>query len=153
MNSTKKKKTKIIIVISILLIIAILILGVNELSKYKTFTATIINIEDETIVVDCSSDLIPYVLYEGSSEEKYGHKVSIEDNIYVTAKYRVYTNNVVIRDSDGHKIGISELEVGDSIMIINRKGGEKVDLVSYPESLDNIKLIKVLNKSSSEILD
>lgn len=76
-----KKKTKILIaIIGVLIVIALIIFGINELSKYKTYSAKITQIEGKRIIIRDS------------------------DNI----EYQLYTNDIKIND-DGKNIDISNL--------------------------------------------
>ena len=144
-----KNKTKLLIIIIILLTPIIIIGIINELSKYHTYTVTITNISDNYIIVENESDLRPYYLYENSenAENAYGRKINKNNSVYVTAKYGIYTKNVKIKNSKGNKISILDLNVGDILYVVT-KDGQEIALASIPETLQNIKLIKVLEKNS-----
>lgn len=143
-----KNKTKFIIIIIILLTPIIIIGVINELSKYNTYTVTITNISDNYIIVENESDLRPYQLYENSenAENAYGRKISKNNGVYVTAKYGIYTKNLKIKDSKGNKISILDLNVGDILYVVT-KDGQELLFASIPETLQNVKLIKVLENN------
>ncbi len=64
-------KKIIIIIFSIILIFALIILGINELSKYHTYTVTITDINSNNIIVEDYSNPIPYDLIGESGEKFY----------------------------------------------------------------------------------
>lgn len=148
-----KKKAKILIgvIITILFISSIGILAIYEWSQYRIYTVQIINIEDNRIIVEDSHNLIPYELYEDVTDAEiyYGHKVIKKDKVYVTAKYQLYLNDVVIENKDRKKISISNLKIGDTINVITKKGFER-DILMYPKLLQNVKGIKVLQNKTEE---
>lgn len=117
-----KKKTKILIaIIGVLIVSALIIFGINELSKYKTYSAKITQIEGKRIIIRDS------------------------DNI----EYQLYTNDIKIND-DGKNIDISNLNIGDNIKIII-KDEIKRDIAMTPKLLQNVKLIKVLEKNLNNV--
>lgn len=148
-----KKKAKILIgvIIAILFISSIGILAIYEWSQYYIYTVQITSIEDNRIIVEDYHNLIPYELYENvtDADNYYGHKVIKEDKVYVTQKYQLYLNNVVIKNKEGRKISISNLSIGDTINVIIKEGLKK-DFLMYPQLLQNIKGIKVIENKTEE---
>lgn len=143
-----KNKKKLLIIIIIFLIPIITIGVISELSKYHTYTVKITNIgADNYITVENESDLRLYKLYENieNEENAYGHKITTENGVYVTAKYRVYAQNVKIKNNKGKKISVYDLKIGDTLYIVT-KDGAHIDLATTPDTLYNVKLIKVLEK-------
>lgn len=140
-----KKKAKILIgvIIAILFISSIGILAIYEGSQYCIYTVQITSIEDNRIIAEDYHNLIPYELYENviDADNYYGHKVIKEDKVYVTQKYQLYLDNVVIKNKKGRKINISNLSIGDTINVITKEGLKK-DLLMYPQLLQNVKEIK-----------
>lgn len=147
----KKAKMLIGIIITMLFITSIGILAIYEWSQYRIYTVQIINIEDNRIIVEDSHNLIPYELYEDVTDAEiyYGHKVIKKDKVYVTPKYQLYLNDVVIENKDRKKISISNLKIGDTINVITKKGFER-DILMYPKLLQNVKGIKVLQNKTEE---
>ena len=121
-----KKKTKILIaIIGVLLIGVLIIFAINELSKYTTYIAEITEIEGRRIIVIDTENI----------------------------KYQLYTNNIKIKNDNGQTIEISDLNIGDNIKIITKKGMER-SIAMTPTLLQNVKLIKVLeNKNDNAIQD
>lgn len=121
-----KKKTKILIaIIGVLLIGVLIIFTINELSKYTTYIAEITEIEGKRIIVIDTENI----------------------------KYQLYTNNIKIKNDNGQTIDISDLNIGDNIKIITKKGMERA-IAMTPTLLQNVKLIKVLeNKNDNAIQD
>jgi hypothetical protein len=132
-----KKKTKIIILISILLIIAMLMFGFYILCQFEDYTVIIRRIEEDNILVESPQTIIK-TTENGITELQY-------------PKYYIFSaKDVSIKDSNGHKISVSELKVGDTIYIINKKERNKPDIGMSWEGyglyrLYNVKLIKVSN--------
>lgn len=147
----KKAKMLIGIIITMLFITSIGILAIYEWSQYRIYTVQIINIEDNRIIVEDSHNLIPYELYEDVTDAEiyYGHKVIKKDKVYVTPKYQLHLNDVVIENKDRKKISISNLKIGDTINVITKKGFER-DILMYPKLLQNVKGIKVLQNKTEE---
>lgn len=68
-----KNKRILTIIISIsLLIIYLVILGIALLSKVNTYTATVTKIDDNSIVIEDDTRLIPYELCDSERLEAYG---------------------------------------------------------------------------------
>lgn len=142
-----KKKKILTIIISITLIsIYIIILVIALLSKINTYTATITEIYDNSIVVEDDSRLIPYDLCDNTKPESYGHIVNKNDNLYVTTKESIYLKDVLILDTSWKKITNSNLNIGDKIYIVALDIG-RIDISSVPPTLFNVKLIKVLENA------
>lgn len=65
--------------------------------------------------------------------------------------YRMYLDNNIITDIDGNVIDISNIEVGDTIYVVNKINNDKIDLAytmdGYPLNvLDEVVKIKTLDK-------
>lgn len=148
----KNKKNLKIILIIILVIIAIAILAIVLLSNINTYTATIIEVHDNSIIIEDDSRLIPLTLnnlrYPDISKV-YGHLVYEGNNAYGTAKNLIYLNDVCLLDINWRKINKENLKTGDKIYIISTKAGHN-HLSTVPPVLHNVKLIKVLNNADQE---
>ena len=118
----KKEKKILIAIIGVLIVSALIIFGINELSKYKTYSAKITQIEGKRIIIRDS------------------------DNI----EYQLYTNDIKINNTDGKIIDVSNLNIGDNIKIII-KDEIKRDIAMTPKLLQNVKLIKVLEKNLDNV--
>lgn len=138
-----KRKKILIIIISITLIIMMITLVIALLGKINTYTVTITEIYDNSIIVEDDSRLIPYDLCNHTKPESYGNIVNKNDNIYVTTKEIIYLEDVLILDTSWKKVSNSNLNIGDKIYIIALDIGHK-DIASIPPTLFNVKLIKVL---------
>lgn len=142
-----KNKRILIIIISIsLLIIYLIILVIALLSKVNTYTATVTKIDDNSIVIEDDTRLIPYELCDSGRPEDYGQIIKEEDKYYVTTKERIYLDGVLLLDTKSKKITNSSLNVGDKIYIVTFNMGHK-DISSVPPILFNVKLIKVLENA------
>ena len=143
------KKKKIIILVSAILIIGIIYV-LNESKYYESYIGTIMNIdlERKQITLDCTSAIYNYELFE--NENSYGHKVILNGKEYATAKYKIYARNAHIRDINRKKINITDLKTGDTIYIINKKPKLVVGIGRAVEHLENVKFIKIIDKSENK---
>lgn len=110
-----KKVVKIILIVIAITISALIIFGINELSKYTTYNVEITEIEGKRIIV----------------KDTYNNE------------YQLYTNNIKIKNNKGQTIDNLDLNIGDRIKIIIKNGFVR-DISMTPKLLQNVKLIKVL---------
>ena len=140
----RKRKVIAVSFIIILLSIVGIILIYKFNNTYNSYTATILDIKDNIIIVEDTSMLIPYELYNGMSNTIYGHEINIEGNKYVSAKYEVYTDGTFIIDINGNDINVTDLTIGDTILIIT-----KDEPKWFSNEIRNTKWIKVLTNNSN----
>ncbi len=145
----KNKKILKIILITISVIILITILALVILSNINTYTATIIEVHDNSIIIEDDSRLIPLTLNNlkhPDISKVYGHLVYEGNNAYGTAKNLIYLHDVCLLDINWRKISKDNLKIGDKIYIISTKAGYN-HISTVPPVLHNVKLIKVLNNA------
>ena len=117
-------KKSIITIIVMLLIFAILILLAYIFLPNKndiTYIATIKNIEENTLLVE----ELP-----GDSE-----------NYARIDLCRFSVKDTLIIDRENNRIKVSDLKVGDTIIIIDKPG---IITLTYPARIDGVKLVKVV---------
>lgn len=102
-----KNRIKLIISISLVLIIMMTIVVIYILQQYEIYKDVVIaGIDDYCIIVKIQGLNTPY------------RDISENENF----KYRTFSRKeIFIRDSNGHKININELKIGDTIQIIRKK--------------------------------
>lgn len=102
-----KNIIKIMICSSLLLIIIITIAVIYILQQYEIYkNVEVAIIDDYRVIVKIQILNTPY------------GDISEHENF----KYRIfYKKEIFIRDSNGHKININELKIGDTIQIIRKK--------------------------------
>ena len=124
-------KKIIIIIIIILLIISVVII----LSGFEKYSGLIISKENNIVIIQSPSPTTYENITNNIDEEiecKY-YSFSIED--------------VLIKNCNGHKVEISELEIGDTINVFKIKEKLKKDISYDTEPLKNIKMIKIIKKN------
>ena len=127
-----KNKTKIILCITVILVALIILIGLNlikSLEKYTSYTFIVRKIDGDVVIAQPTDT------------------VNLQDDLEHT-QYMFSTNNIIIKDENGKKISGSDLKVGDEIRVIRKKERVKLDIAYSIETLDNIKIIKVLNRNS-----
>ncbi len=110
----KKKRNIILCVISI--IITVIFIIWYELCHYETYIGVICTIDDTEIGII------------GTNQEQ----------------YIVVVKNVFCKDNEGKSIKITDLQVGDTIYIVNRKG---FSTMLSPPTLSNIKYMQLLGSN------
>lgn len=102
-----KNRIKIMICSSLVLIIIITIAVIYILQQYEIYNeAVIVRIDNYCIIVKIQGLNTQY------------RDINEQENF----KYMTFSRReVFIRDSNGHKININELKVGDTIQIIRKK--------------------------------
>ena len=102
-----KNRIKSILCISIVLIIIITISVIYILQQYEIYKdAVIAGIDEYCIIVKIQGVNTPY------------RDINEHENF----KYITFSRNeIFIKDSNGHKININELKIGDTIQIIRKK--------------------------------
>ena len=127
-----KNKTKIILCITVILVALIILIGLNlikSLEKYTSYTFIVRKIDGDVVIAQPTDT------------------VNLQDDLEHT-QYMFSTNNIIIKDENGKKISGSDLKVGDEIRVIRKKERVKLDIAYSIETLDNIKIIKVLNRNT-----
>lgn len=145
----KNKKILKIILIIILVIILITILAISILSNIMTYTATITEVDDNSIIIEDDSTLIPLSsnnMKNSKLKDVYGQLVYKDNNVYGTAKNLIYLDEAVILDVNWRKIDKDNLKIGDKIYIVSINGSHK-QVLTIPPILYNVKFIKVLENA------
>ena len=124
------KKSIIAIIAMVLIFVTIFILSYIFLPNKNdiTYIATIKNIKGNTLLV----------------EELQGDS---ENYARIDLSYFLVENTLII-DRENNRIKVSDLKVGDTIIIINKPG---IITYTYPGWIDDVKLVKVVYRAVSEI--
>lgn len=110
-------KRKIILIICIVILIVLIILFASFISfQYETYIGVVTSIDNAQFIIT-TPDL---------------------------CKYSIYTDNLIVTDSQGKKIDVSHLKIGDTVSIITKKGNT-IDFVPTP--LFNVKSVKFLGNN------
>lgn len=142
----KNKKIIKIILIVISVIIFITILAIVILGNITTYTATITETYDNSIIIEDDSRLIPLSLRNMENPDLYGHLVYKGNNAYGTAKNLIYLNDVCILDINWRKSSKDNLKIGDKIYIVSINAAIPQSS-TIPPTLHNVKFIKVLENA------
>ncbi len=124
-------KKSVITIITILLIFALLIILSYIFLPNKndiTYIATIKNIKDNTLLV----------------EELPGDS----GNYARIGLCRFSVKNTLIIDKENNRIKVSDLEIGDTIIIIKKTG---IITFTDPAWIDDVKLVKVVYRAVNEM--
>ncbi len=117
--------------------------GDIEATKNNSFLGIIaeIDIAKKQITVENPSHLVVSEIYK-TCEWKNDHKVTINGKTYVKVGYAISLNNVSIRESNGEKIEIHDLKIGDNINVSTRNVEYTNKLIYETLTSDNIILIE-----------
>ena len=117
--------------------------GDIEATKNNSFLGIIaeIDIAKKQITVENPSHLAVSEIYK-TCEWKNDHKVTINGKTYVKVGYAISLNNVSIRESNGEKIEIHDLKIGDNINVSTRNVEYTNKLIYETLTSDNIILIE-----------
>lgn len=122
--------------------------GDIEATKNNSFLGIIVDIDllKKEITVENPSHLVVSEIYK-TCEWKNDHKVTINGKAYVKVGYVLCLNNVPIRESNGEKVEIHDLKIGDSINVSTRNVEYTNKLIYETLTSDNIVLVE-RNKNS-----
>lgn len=107
------------------------------------------------LIVIIISFIAIYVIYKNSMTYKVGiiiykegENIILKNSVDTTAKSCAFSTkeNATIKDINGKKINFSDLNVGDTIKILYKKKMKSISV--YPETIENIKLIQVIEDNS-----
>lgn len=127
----------------IMFLILIFIILVFNMLQCKEYIGTVIGIDKYSNKIYVSSK--PETL-----ESATNYDVSMFPGYDYTYAYVLFSdyvialNDVVIKNIEGKRIGINDLNIGDNLYVIYKEG--KVKSLSLPIELNNIKIIKVIDE-------
>ena len=146
-----KKKAKFIyfisLVLTIILTISIIVIYQNiKMSKMLHTTAIITDISERegvcTIFIKKSKE---------DTEPNYVLTILSNENDLIAKNTKNNIDNPIVKNIKGKRVNVTSLDIGDTIYIIYEKHeGLKKSVYTKPPYLENIKLIKVIDKNVNE---